>query len=866
MNPNVSCRQLSPHIALALLLLLILLSMPPVSAATTVQSVGVKADRTDYANVPGYNRVVATATVQFNGAGSLDPVRFQWYAPGASSPFLTGFVPPTQIRAGLAQAVDVWIADREGVGFNVLASINYTLGGPTMVASPPSPFNVYNRTRYVSVTDIVVATSPVYENGTLGTARADVKYSGNSSYLAGGRFDWYYPDWTFAASPGDPSPPPVSVDTAHAFSSWSIDRAGQGLHVNATYLAAPLENTTSFDVLQRLVSNWWPAGNINTNSTMTRSGSPWGICSNVSIDPGAELYIESGVVVRFCKGTGLFVNGTLTGAALPTNRVYLLSLTAVGEPMQAGDWRGVTFFAGAPTNRSLLSNAVIQAVSTGVTIQGTAVMVLNSTVALATGPAVWLTNSASLVGNNAISQVDVGIRADGCAGAVLDSNRIQSARVGVLVKGSDVVLRANEISLAASMGLRAEMSRITIDGGTFRDDGDTAVYLSGVTAAHIDGVSITGGNDSLRGENSRGVGVELSTLAGARYRSAVFINLTSTVVNSTLAALQYDLILVASPTTLVNTTSGAPYIQVNSVITVRNFLHVLVESNLPGRERVSNAWVNVTSDGLTVSSRRTNPSGWSQWILLTDRLILDNTRTRYFVNVVAVRVDGLTVISAPRAVNMSTSHVERFVAVPPDTNTPPFFLGIDGVLLITIAVLMGTVLLVMPVMKRRRASNGNGRARASAAEAVLEPGIAYVVPDEKPDRAFGILAAQVAKGSKGLVVSRIYPDEVRRRYGLKDTPVLWLSRGYGKDTVNPTNLGALVHEIERFASGKEDSIVLLDGLEYLLVQNDPQKIVKFVQTLEDTASVHHTKILIPFDVKSVTEAQRALIMRDLQTL
>src|SRR2546425_5163011 len=158
---------------------------------------------------------------------------------------------------------------------------------------------------------------------------------------------------------------------------------------------------------------------------MSRSGSPWWICSNVSVDPGGELYIEPGVVVRFCKGTGLFVNGTLRVDALPTNKVYLLSLVGVGAQMQAGDWRGITFFAAAPSDRSILSNAVIQAVTAGVTIRGTAVMVLNSTVALATGPAIWLTNSTSLVGNNAISQADIGIRADGCTGAVLDSNRIQ---------------------------------------------------------------------------------------------------------------------------------------------------------------------------------------------------------------------------------------------------------------------------------------------------------------------------------------------------------------------------------------------------------------------------------------------------------
>jgi two-component system cell cycle response regulator len=215
---------------------------------------------------------------------------------------------------------------------------------------------------------------------------------------------------------------------------------------------------------------------------------------------------------------------------------------------------------------------------------------------------------------------------------------------------------------------------------------------------------------------------------------------------------------------------------------------------------------------------------------------------------------------------MRTSHLERFVAVPvvlPPNQNPP---GIDPLPFILLAVALGAALVAMPVMRRRRANGAAARAHPPPHEVVLEPGTAYLLLDVKPDRAFRILESQLARGAKGLVVSRIYPDEVRRRYRLKDVPVLWLSRGYGKDAVNPTNLGAIIQNVEKFVSGKEDSVVLFDGLEYLLVQNDAQKVVKFVQTLADTASVHHAKVLIPFDTKSVSEVQRALITRDLQTL
>ena len=142
-------------------------------------------------------------------------------------------------------------------------------------------------------------------------------------------------------------------------------------------------------------------------------------------------------------------------------------------------------------------------------------------------------------------------------------------------------------------------------------------------------------------------------------------------------------------------------------------------------------------------------------------------------------------------------------------------------ILVFLLVVMGTVLLAMPAMRRRRASTGPPLPRA-VADVVLEPGKAYLLSDEKSDRAFQIFASKLSKGAKGLAITRIYPDEARHRYRLRGASIVWLSRGYGRERIRPTNLGALVQEVERFVSGTKDTVVLLDGLEYLLVQHHPR--------------------------------------------
>src|SRR5438093_8128671 len=98
----VSCRQLSPHLALALLLVLCLLLPRPVSAATTVQSIAVTTDRLDYVNVPGMNHGTASARGHFAANGPIDPLRFDWFDPGASIPFRPADIAPRSIEDGCA--------------------------------------------------------------------------------------------------------------------------------------------------------------------------------------------------------------------------------------------------------------------------------------------------------------------------------------------------------------------------------------------------------------------------------------------------------------------------------------------------------------------------------------------------------------------------------------------------------------------------------------------------------------------------------------------------------------------------------------------------------------------------------------------
>src|SRR3990172_4182635 len=96
MNPAVSCRQLSPPLGVALLLLLPVPAAPPASAGK-VGSISVTTDQTDYVNVPGFNIVTATALVNYVGNNQIDNVKFDWFDPGAPLPFRLRWITPSPV-------------------------------------------------------------------------------------------------------------------------------------------------------------------------------------------------------------------------------------------------------------------------------------------------------------------------------------------------------------------------------------------------------------------------------------------------------------------------------------------------------------------------------------------------------------------------------------------------------------------------------------------------------------------------------------------------------------------------------------------------------------------------------------------------
>jgi hypothetical protein len=150
---------------------------------------------------------------------------------------------------------------------------------------------------------------------------------------------------------------------------------------------------------------------------------------------------------------------------------------------------------------------------------------------------------------------------------------------------------------------------------------------------------------------------------------------------------------------------------------------------------------------------------------------------------------------------------------------------------------------------------------------IVKVGHSYLIQEEKPEKATDVFVNLVTHGTQGLYITRRYPKEVREAYNLKVTPIIWLTHEKTDEGhINPTDIVELSHTIKEFIKKTTDGVVLIDGLEYLITQNDYKDILKFIQSLTDSIAVSSSRLIIPIDPSSLDEQQFHLLKRDMKVL
>ncbi len=151
----------------------------------------------------------------------------------------------------------------------------------------------------------------------------------------------------------------------------------------------------------------------------------------------------------------------------------------------------------------------------------------------------------------------------------------------------------------------------------------------------------------------------------------------------------------------------------------------------------------------------------------------------------------------------------------------------------------------------------------------IETGCSYMLIENPQDIATGkevsmeLFSDIVTHGISGFVITRKYPDKVREKYNLSVTPMLWLSFERVENAIAPSDIVRLSQVMKTFISEVERTVILFDGIEYMMLHNSFDEVFRLIVGLNDVVVQHKSILIVPLNIKSFTEQQFQLLSTEL---
>jgi len=143
----------------------------------------------------------------------------------------------------------------------------------------------------------------------------------------------------------------------------------------------------------------------------------------------------------------------------------------------------------------------------------------------------------------------------------------------------------------------------------------------------------------------------------------------------------------------------------------------------------------------------------------------------------------------------------------------------------------------------------------------VSPGECYL--HSSHETAYKTFAELSLRGAPSLCISRERPDRLLKNYDIPRENIILLSSISVEDFKVIDSLQDLSITISLFLSKNRMSIVLLDGLEYLISRSDFNAVFRFVQEMRFNFINSNSILLLPLDLLALTKKERALLLSEL---
>jgi predicted ATPase len=141
----------------------------------------------------------------------------------------------------------------------------------------------------------------------------------------------------------------------------------------------------------------------------------------------------------------------------------------------------------------------------------------------------------------------------------------------------------------------------------------------------------------------------------------------------------------------------------------------------------------------------------------------------------------------------------------------------------------------------------------------------FMVKEPKSEFCLGVLKTLIANGRKALCITRLPPEQLGDWTKTEGLKYYWLSSKPGKECL-PPSLTKISHEIREYLKMNPNSIILLDGIEYILGHLEFNQVLRFANELVDSMAINKSILLIPINPLTIDPKQLALFERNMNSI
>ena len=117
--------------------------------------------------------------------------------------------------------------------------------------------------------------------------------------------------------------------------------------------------------------------------------------------------------------------------------------------------------------------------------------------------------------------------------------------------------------------------------------------------------------------------------------------------------------------------------------------------------------------------------------------------------------------------------------------------------------------------------------------------------------------------NRGLFITRTHPSQLKTGPIMDFVTKIWLSKTPEHGSVSPGNITKITHIISEFLKANANSVIMLDGLEYLINNNDFPRVLKFLELLHEVIVLNDGVLLVPVNPSTMSKTNFELLQNEL---